>query len=252
MLHAKLIGANSMRIIDISGALKNEMWCDGPLIPEVKIEKVLRIDEIGFDVDKITFSSVSGTYFETAAHLFKGRALPIDVPLEKLICNAVVAHIPQKNSLEHITAQELEKAAHMLNEGEALLVHTGWDRMWNKNNFTGESPHFSSDGMDWIIQKKVSTLGADIPCFDDPIQSEGLLERFYRLCPESMLLGPVVNLGLVIYQKVTLIVLPLKVEGVSAVPCRAIVLEDRDKQQGACPTIMHLIKNIRVFSGETQ
>jgi hypothetical protein len=79
-----------------------------------------------------------------------------------------------------------------------------------------------------------------------------LLERFYRLCPESMLLGPVVNLGLVIYQKVTLIVLPLKVEGVSAVPCRAIVLEDRDKQQGACPTIMHLIKNIRVFSGETQ
>jgi len=58
-----------MKIIDISGALENEMWSYDPPIPKVCIEQVASIDKIGWEAHQISFATISGTYLEASAHL---------------------------------------------------------------------------------------------------------------------------------------------------------------------------------------
>lgn len=220
-----------MKIIEISGFLENGIWSYGLPFPEVEIKPIATIDQDGVSAHSITLTTNSGTYLETSAHLFKGEETIDQVPSEKLITEAVVIKLAEKKAREHITVEELEKSQVNVKEGDALLIHTGWDSMWNKEGFVEGSPHFTRESIEWILEKKISILGADLPCYDDP-QRESLTRGLSLLGEvfknKILILAPVVNLGQVSKKRVKLIALPLRVKGknLSAAPCRALVIED--------------------------
>lgn len=220
-----------MKIIEISGFLENGIWSYGLPFPEVEIKPIDTIDQDGVSAHSITLTTNSGTYLETSAHLFKGEETIDQVPSEKLITEAVVIKLAEKKAREHITVEELEKSQVNVKEGDALLIHTGWDSMWNKEGFVEGSPHFTRESIEWILEKKISILGADLPCYDDP-QRESLTRGLSLLGEvfknKILILAPVVNLGQVSKKRVKLIALPLRVKGknLSAAPCRALVIED--------------------------
>lgn len=212
-----------MKIIDVSGTLENGMWSYGPPIPKVCIEEVASIDKIGWEAHEISFATISGTYLETSAHLLKdGRTIDQLKP-EEMIKEAVVIKVPEKKPLEHITVEDLESNKVKINKGDALLIHTGWDKMWNRKNFVKESPHFTKKSMDWIIEQEISILGLDVPCSEDPQKPEDLNSALFKA--GVLLLAPLVNLGHISKTRVNLIALPLKVRGISGCPCRALILE---------------------------
>jgi len=219
-----------MQIIEISGFLENGMWSYGAPFPEVKIKPIATIDQEGVSSHVITLTTNSGTYLETGAHIFKGEETIDQIPAEKLVTEAVVIKLSEKKAREHITAEELEKSQVHIKEGDALLIHTGWDRMWNQSGFVEGSPHFTKEAIEWILAKKISILGADIPCYDDP-QRESLTQGLSLLGEvfkrKILILAPVVNLGQVSQKRVKLIALPLRVraKALSAAPCRALIIE---------------------------
>lgn len=212
-----------MKIIDISGALENEMWSYDPPIPKVCIEQVASIDKIGWEAHQISFATISGTYLEASAHLLRGGRTIDQLKPEELIKEAVVIRVPEKKPLEHITVEDLKSNKVKINKGDALLIYTGWDKMWNKENFVKESPHFTKKSMNWIIERGISILGLDIPCSEDPQNREDLNSALFK--SGALLLAPVVNLAQISRSRLKLIALPLKIKGVSGSPCRALVLE---------------------------
>ncbi|MBA7688148.1 Kynurenine formamidase [subsurface metagenome] len=215
-----------MKITEISGFLENGMWGYGPPFPEVKIEQIASIDDHGYEGHKITLSTLSGTYLETAAHRFKGAPTVDKIPPKNLIKEAAVIKLSfHKKPCEHITVEELDKSGVEVKEGDALLICTGWDKNWNRDNFVIDSPHFTEEATDWIIRKKVSLWGADLPCFDDRRNPLGLLSKFYKISG-GLVLAPLVGLEQIDSSLVKLIVLPLPVRGVCAVPSRVLVIED--------------------------
>ena len=135
----------------------------------------------------------------------------------------ILFKLNDKKSLEHITLDELVSLNIKPEPGSAILMRTGWDRMWDKPNFVKESPHFTKEAMEWLLDKNPSIIGGDIPCFDDPQNSEGLVKMLFE--KGALILAPLVNLDEITKTKVQLIALPPKIEEVCACPCRAIVVE---------------------------
>ena len=216
-----------MKIIDITGMLEKNIW-NYPDDERYKFSmgKITDIDKGEDDTYFYSMSCVTGTYLETAAHRIKGVWTIDQVPLERLInIKSVIANIP-KGPKEHIEIKEIEPFLKLLNAGDALIVNTGWSKNWYSENFVYLSPHFSSEAMDAIIERKPFILAADVPCYDDPAagEAEGLLNRYFKQTG-GLILAPVANLERITKKCADLTVLPMKIKGACGCQCRAVVIE---------------------------
>jgi kynurenine formamidase len=80
--------------------------------------------------------------------------------------------------------------------------------------------------MKWLIGKKPFLLGSDFPRWDHLTKSERFFPEFFAA--DILMLAPCVNLEAVRKPDVRLTALPLHIPGTSAVPCRAIVMEEEN------------------------
>jgi arylformamidase len=215
-----------MRLVDITGPLENGMWRYPDPYPEVRLEEIPVPEWIPYPTYSwvFTLGSQSGTYLETAAHMFRG-ALSIDqVPLERLVLETAVIQLREVGANEAITADELEGAQVDVRPGDALLVATGWGSRWHAPDFVENCPYFTREAMEWVFQREVSLMGADMPRFDSWRTPQLFFAEFFQR--DILLLAPLVNLRAITRPRVRLIALPLKVVGACGSPCRAIVIEE--------------------------
>ena len=214
-----------MKIVDITGPLENGMWSYPDPYPKVEIHEIPVPEWIPYPTYswKFTLGAQSGTYLETAAHMFRDAITIDQVPLERLFLDAAVIRVKEKQPNEPIEAAELAGAGVEIHPGDALLIGTGWDREWRAPGFVDQSPHFTLEAMQWIFDQQISLMGADLPRFDSWEDPQEFFGDFFRR--DILLLAPLVNLAAISQSRVRLIALPLKVRGVCATPCRAIVLE---------------------------
>jgi arylformamidase len=225
------------RWIDLSGPLFNGMWSYNvlagadPHLPEFEAEKTTTVGKIGWESFGFVMSSLSGTYLETAAHLTEGGPVLDDFGLDRCIRPAVVCHLPRKRAREIVRRAELEAHCPPVQPGDALLFECGWGAQWRSPNFVVDGPSFHPDTLPWLLEQPFSLLGGDVPCLQasyplpDGARYEGniLLPMFRK---GILLLAPLINLDTIHSPRGELIALPLKVEGVSGAPCRAIFRED--------------------------
>jgi arylformamidase len=211
-----------MRIVDLTGLIEEGMWSYGPPLPDVSIRKSISQDAVTNYA--ITLGSITGTYLETSAHRFPNGPSLDDIPIKRFITRAAVIKLRTKRRLGHITEEELCSSGVVVKKGDALLFSTGWDRMWTKENFVKDSPHFTKEAMDWVLERQVSILGGDIPCFDDPREPNGLVKGLFE--SGALILAPLVNVWRIRKNRIRLIALAPRVKGTCGLPCRAVALEE--------------------------
>ncbi len=218
-----------MRLIDIGGALEQHLWAvDGNPFPLVEVAELPTLPFLPYPVYAQTLFTPmqASTYLETAAHMDPERIKVDALPLERLITEAVVLQIPL-GAGEHITGAGVRAALQAVGEtlrpGDSLLIGTGWDAHWHAPDFLRDPPHFTGEAIDWILAQSVGLLGCDSPLWDGRYDPQHFFPRFFQ--SETLLLAPLVNLSAISRPRVQLITLPLKVRGVCAAPCRAIVME---------------------------
>ena len=120
--------------------------------------------------------------------------------------------------------------------GDALLIDTGWWRMWNKPGYVIDSPNFTSGALEWILEKKISILAVDATCIEaawigeeedraEPgLEKGGLLGALFKA--GALLAAPVVNLGALKEDRGILMCMPLKVKGTSGAPARIVFISE--------------------------
>jgi len=225
------------RCIDLSGPLYDSMWSYNALpnlgarVPEFVSERVTTVKRDGFESFKFTLSSLSGTYLETGAHMLEGTRVLDDYAVSEFILPAVVCHVPCKQPRELIRRADLEANCPPVHPGDALLIDCGWGNRWRSPDFVSGGPSFHPECLPWLIEQPISLLGVDVPCIEaywstpeSPEQGGNMLIPLFR--NDILLLAPLVNLDRVRAPRGELIALPLKVEGASGAPCRAIFRED--------------------------
>jgi len=214
----------TMRIVDVTGTIANGMWrYPAPITPPT-IELIARVDAApGWEAHQITLCTISGTYLEASAHLLPGGETISEVAPDRLVRPAAIFQLPDCPPGYGITAQDLIATGVQPQAGDALLVATGWDRMWNTPRYVEDSPYLTPGAMQWLVDAAPVIIGGDMPCFDNPADSQGVNYTLFRA--GCLILAPLVNLRSAPTGRLTLIALPLKVEGVCGTPCRALLIE---------------------------
>ncbi len=223
-----------MKYTEVSGSLEEGMWSYedhpgfvslGKPLPKFSLKHFSTVDKDGWASDEISMITLSGTYFETPAHVLADGITLDKVPLDTFFHDAAIIQLPSKEKRQRITLDELKNTGAHVKEGDAVLLSCGWEMNWNKPGFVVDSPNIQPDAMRWLISKRPAIIGADLPCFDDP--RDLAAPNVYALFVAGIyLLAPLTNLRSLKSRRAKLVVLPLNIKGVCAYPCRAIVIEE--------------------------
>ena len=169
-------------------------------------------------------------------------SFPVDLMINRAIFLDVARHAagggadPLPPGFE-ITARHLDDtaAAHgvAVRKGDSVLIRTGWGQLFGKDNakYLGEqSPGPGQDAAKWIIAKGVRLAGNDTATFEKRPAAYGkelfsvhmmLLADSGIYIVENMNLEP---LSAAKAHVVALVITPLKIQGASGSPLRAIAL----------------------------
>jgi arylformamidase len=224
------------RIIDLSGALASGLWGYHELpgleniVPQVEVETIATVKENDFFASRIVCSTISGTYLEAGAHILEHGKNLDEYSVEDFIKPAKIIKLPPQGEKVLINASLLKKNAPSIEKRDALIIDTGWGRMWNRPGYVLQCPNMLPDAIRWVIDKEISIFGVDIPCIeaswseDDEEAKGGLLGILFE--KGTLLLAPLINLDQISKDHGKLICLPLKVKGTSGAPTRVIFIEE--------------------------
>lgn len=215
-----------MEIIDLTGLIEEGMWLDNPWITPPRIEPVATIDgPAGFDAHQFTLSTILGTYLEASAHLLPEGETIDQVAPERFVRPATIIQLPDLKPRQFIHLADLQAGGAVPKAGDAVIIATGWDRFWNSPGFVEDSPYFSIEAMQWLLDQGAAIVGADLPSFDNPRAPEGVVHLLFGA--GRLLLAPLTNLretSRLNDPRPLLAAFPLKIKGVCGTPCRALLI----------------------------
>lgn len=168
-------------------------------------------------------SSHIGTHIESPHHHIENGPDVASLSIERLIGEAVVLDFQNKKPDEAITPSDLEGSGVDVQDGDIVLIYTGYDRDYGKPNYN--RPFLSLDSVRWLIQRGIACLGIDASGIEKyKAESQpGHLLLFERGIP---VIEELTNLGKITQPRVLFIGLPLPIRGADSCPIRAVALED--------------------------
>ena len=190
-----------------------------------------------------------GTHLDAPIHFSAAGQTADQVPLDRLIGPAVVIDVASQAagdpdyllSPDDVTA--FERTHGPIPSGSIVLLRTGWDKRWpdRKSYFGDDTPgdasnlHFPSYGADaariLVEQRGVAAIGVDVPSIDYGASKDFIVHRIAaaRNVPGFENLR---NLDRLPPTGAILFALPMKIEGGSGGPLRAVALVRREEKQG--------------------
>jgi len=223
------------KIVDLSGALENGLWGYHELpglekiIPRVQVETIATVKEHDFFASRITCSTISGTYLEAGSHILEEGKNLDDYTVTDFIKPVKILRIPEQPAKALIDDTILEAHAPGIAKGDALIIETGWGKMWNRPGYVLQCPNMLRSALQWVLDRDISIFGVDVPCIeaswseDDAEEKGGLLGELFKR--GILLVAPLVNLDKVKTDSGTLFCLPLAVKGTSGAPARVLFVE---------------------------
>lgn len=219
-----------MRIVDISGSIRDGMWAYGDPYPTPRIEQIPPPDWLQYPVysQTVHMAVQAGTYLETSAHMDPDAMTIDELPLARCLnVDALCLYIPRGPD-QAISADDLAAACRAAGAQpqarEALLVGTGWDRHWDLPDYVTNPPYFLANAIDWVLDHDFSLLGSDTPRYDSPSNPQNFFPKFFQ--HDILLLAPLVNLHEVRRPRGKLTALPIKFTRACASPVRALWMEE--------------------------
>lgn len=215
-----------MKYFDISGPVGPGIWhYDAPYFPfQMQSLSKPKWADFPYYAESITMPMQSGTYIETAGHVFPDQLTTAQVPLERTVllpsyCLQMPTAADSKIT-RTMVVDALKRIGSPSLVGKGLIISTGWFKHWFESDFMTDGPYFSADVMEFIVESKVSLLGSDMPYWDSTSEPTGHLLTFFK--SNSLMLAPVYGTDQITEGAGQLIAIPLAIEGTSASPVRAV------------------------------
>ena len=199
-----------------------------PWHPVVEITQLGRHCLEGRESYKVVLGSHTGTHMDSPAHMIENGSPRLDkAPLHVFLGQAKMIRL-EKGSFEKISVEDLENSGVEINEGDRIVVRTGWYKHWGTQRFFREYPCFTMEAAQYLVSKKICYIGMDTPSPDDPLDK---LEPgqpnplHYEFLSHGVFINEYLdNLDAIPVDEFELITLPLLIKDIDGFPVRAIAV----------------------------
>ena len=232
------------RIVDLSHAFgpRTLYWPTSPSI--FKLESLARGETQGgyfYSANALCTPEHGGTHLDAPFHFSERGRTTADIPLEQLVAPAVVIDIVAKASADRdyrLTAQDVwafEKQHGPIARGTIVLLRTGWSRHWpDAKSYLGDDtpndasklsfPSYGADAAKQLVEERgVAALGIDTASIDYGRSTDFIVHRIAG-AQNVPGLENLTNLDQLPPRGAIVVALPMKIEGGSGGPLRAIAL----------------------------
>ena len=151
---------------------------------------------LAWAVDTLTLSTHAGTHVDAPWHytpVSEGKkARTIDeMPLEWFYGDGVVLDMRHKPRGSAVTIDDLkealEKIGYKLKPGDIVLIQTGADKSWGKEDYTQAGCGMTRESTLWLIEQGIRVMGTDAWGWDRPFSA--IREEFEKTRDKSILWG---------------------------------------------------------------
>ena len=244
---AQTVDLSRTRMIDLTHAYNAQTiyWPNAP--STFKLEKLSYGKvEGGWFYSSFAYSSPEhgGTHLDAPIHFSEKGRTSDQIPLGQLIAPAVVIDISAKAKsnadyrLSVADVQQFEKTNGAIAPGTIVLLRTDWSKRWpNKKTYMGDDKpgvttnlHFPSYGVDaaklLINDRKVGAIGVDAASIDYGASKDFMV---HQIAGAANVPGfeNLTSLDQLPAKGTVILALPMKIEGGSGGPLRAVALIPR-------------------------
>jgi kynurenine formamidase len=136
---------------------------------DVRMVRAVKHAQHGVLAWRVTTSLHTGTHMNAPIHMVQRGDDLAAVSPDRLFGNGCVLDVP-KSSWEVITASDLEAAAPGVQEGDIVVIVTGWHHKYSDGlEYFGEAPGLTKDAAEWLIGKCPKFVAIDTPFIDVPL-----------------------------------------------------------------------------------
>jgi kynurenine formamidase len=160
------------------------------------------------------------------------------VQMEKFMGEATVVNLSHLGENGAITAADLEEYGRHIKSGDIVLLRTDWPLKCDylSRDFWGKAPYTERDACEWLVERKVKTVGYDYP--PDYVLRQEVLDPQYAYNGEEftthhvffkegiIVVEYLCNLHLITKDRFQFMALPIPIKGSDGSPVRAIAIEN--------------------------
>lgn len=215
--------------------------------PEVQFPALRWFSKNGIKTRQVVASLHSGTHIDAPSMYFPYGENVEQLPLESFCGTGMVVNVAL-GERGVITSAVLEEVANDVREGDVIALWTDWGKHFlDEETYILKSPGLDKSGVDWLVRRKVKAVYSDTP------SAEHIYMRFRQwsqlrpdlfgsqsfdpadfppayghktLLPAGIRMVENLSeaLGQLVGQRVNLMALPAKYEGVEAAPARVVAV----------------------------
>ena len=129
-----------------------------------------------------------GTHFDSGTHHVQGGVGGGQMSLDSFFGTAVIVDFRYMKKWDVVTAKDLENAKPKIEEGDIVIMNTGWQKYWRVNDYIYYNyyPGMYTEAAEWLLDKKVKMVGGTWGATDH-ILAHYPLRRYYPWIYEEYL-----------------------------------------------------------------
>lgn len=209
-------------IIDLSQSINSDIKLY-PGSPNVSFLKWSKYSIDGYDSEAIFLSTHTGTHMDAPSHFIKG-AEPIDIiDVNRFVMNNVHLLKISKSPNQLITTEDIINSNTDIKENDSIIFSTGWEHNYNSDNYINSNPGLSPDAATYLSNKKINAVAIDSPSIDSGIESKFPVHQIL-LKNDVLIIENICNLIQIDKKILKLIAIPLKLQGATGSPIRALAI----------------------------
>lgn len=205
-----------MAVVDLSHHYANGMPVF-PGLPDPSFTDIARVEQDGYAMSEYRLFNHIGTHVDAPAHQIAGGDTLDEIPLERLITDAVVLDV-SGNGGGPLTREEIEPHLGKIRSGDLVFLYSDNARNWGTDAYWTAWRYPDADAARALVETGLSGIGFDGPSAD-PVDTETYELHRVWLGAGRLILENLTNLDR-LPERVPVVVAPLKVKDANGGPAR--------------------------------
>jgi kynurenine formamidase len=219
--------SNRTTIVDLSHTIEDGMitykGLPGPIITDHLSREDSRKnyrEKAEFHIGQIEMVANTGTYIDSPFHRHKNGNDLSKMPINSIVnLDGVLVHLPERHG--RIVTEEIFWGRNL--QGKAVLVHTGWDKLWGTDDYFDEHPFLTSAAAEYLKEEGAALVGIDSLNIDDT-QDNFRPVHTILLGANIPIIEHMTNLNQLPEERFKLFVAPPKIQGLGSFPVRVFAI----------------------------